>query len=63
MSRSVALLVFVVSLGSCGCGSEKLPAGTAPLTLEQMQAIRADDKKIDDAERSGSGTATVRRKK
>jgi hypothetical protein len=63
MSSSVALLIFVVLLGSFGCGSEKLPADMAPLTLEQKQAIRADDKRIDDAERSGSGTATVRRKK
>lgn len=58
------LLLFPI-LGLGGCGSEKSPYNaTTPLTEDQGRSIRVADKAVDDAERSGGGTATpVKRKR
>jgi hypothetical protein len=44
-------LIFLV-----GCSSK--PPTPGPLTEEQKQKIKEEDRNVDDEERSGSGTAT-----
>jgi hypothetical protein len=52
MSRIVTWLVLLGLVGALGCGGE--PAlNTAPLTEEQKQQIREEDRRIDAEERSG----------
>ncbi len=49
-------------IGVTGCSSDPTP-NTAPLTEEEKQKIREEDKRVEDEERSGSGTATQPKKK
>ena len=57
-----ALALFVGAAAAGGCGGGKPPLNTAPLTDEEKAAIKAQDQEVDEAERSGSGTATKGKK-
>jgi hypothetical protein len=63
MRRLVLSAVAVLLAGAVGCGDGRPPLNTAPLTDEEKQKIKEQDKMIDDEERSGSGTATPAKKK
>lgn len=61
MRKIAYFLLLALAVGSAGCGSQA--PSTAPLTEEQKQRIQAEDKAIDDEEKSGSGTAVHVKKK
>lgn len=63
MRNLVLLAGLAAFLGSAGCGGGSTKLNTAPLTDEQRQKIKEDDKRIDDEERSGAGTAVPRKKR
>ena len=54
-------LVLLAALAAGGCGG--VTPNTAPLSDEQKQKIKEDDRRIDDEEKSGSGTAVKVNKK
>jgi hypothetical protein len=60
--RKWLLILGLAAPAVPGCsGSPAL--NTAPLTEEEKQKIREEDKRVEDEERSGSGTATPAKKK
>jgi hypothetical protein len=46
-----------------GCGSGDPPLNNTKMTEEQIRVMKEEDKRIDDEERSGSGTAVGRKKR
>lgn len=50
----LAALVAAVSIGCSG----SVAMNTDPLTDEQKQKIKEEDRRVDDEEKSGSGTAS-----
>ena len=54
--------IVVTALFVCGCGGSVKP-NTNPMTEEEIRQMKEDDRRIDEAERSGSGTATPARKR
>ena len=63
MSRILTWVLLIGLAGAAGCNGGNPPMNTAPLTDEQKAKIRAEDKQIEDEERSGSGTATKRKRR
>jgi hypothetical protein len=62
--RKALLLTALAALPAAGgCGNGSPPLNTAPLTEEERRQIREADQRIDDAEKSGSGTAVAGPKK
>jgi hypothetical protein len=59
--RKVILLAGILALAAAGCGNSTT-LNTAPLTDEEKQKIKEEDRRIDDEERSGSGTKVPRKK-
>ncbi|HVK17044.1 MAG TPA: hypothetical protein VM533_08845 [Fimbriiglobus sp.] len=60
--RYWVLMIGLAATVGVGCsGSPAL--NTAPLTEEEKQKIREEDKRVEDDERGGSGTATPAKKK
>jgi hypothetical protein len=55
------LLIFVVSLFGCGAGSQ--PLNSKKMTEAEIQEMKENDRRIEDDERSGSGTAVKKPKK
>ncbi|HUR55271.1 MAG TPA: hypothetical protein VMZ71_14145 [Gemmataceae bacterium] len=53
-------LVLLAAIAAAGCGG--VTPNTAPLTDEQKQKIKEEDRRIDDEEKSGSGTAVKAKK-
>jgi hypothetical protein len=61
--RSWVLMIGLMAVGG-GMGCSGAPTlNTAPLTEEELRKIREEDKRVEDDERSGSGTATPAKKK
>ncbi len=60
MPKTAYFLLLALAAGPAGCGST--PPSTAPLTDEQKQRMKAEDKAVDDDEKSGSGTAVGKKK-
>ena len=56
-------LLLAIALAAAGCGSRQPPLNTAPLSTEEKAKIKARDLEVDQEERSGSGTATPRKKR
>ena len=56
--RTMVLLASWAVFSSLGCSGSDTKLNTAPLTEEQKQQIREQDQRIDEEERSGSGTAS-----
>ena len=63
MTRIVTALLLAGVAGAVGCSGGSPPPNTAPLTPEQKAKIQSEDKQVEEAERSGSGTATPRRRR
>jgi hypothetical protein len=63
MTRILTWMLLVGLIGAAGCGGSNPPPNTAPLTAEQKAAILSEDQRIDKEERSGSGTATPRKRR
>jgi hypothetical protein len=63
MSRIMTLVLLAGLAWAVGCGRSSTELNTDPLTDEQKAKIRAEDQQTEQAERSGSGTATGKRKK
>lgn len=59
--RILVLAVGLVAFTSVGCGSQT--QNTAPLTDEQKAKVKAEDRLIEEDERSGSGQATRSKKR
>jgi hypothetical protein len=51
------MLLIVIPFVFIGCGGGSPPMNTKPMTDEEIRLMKEDDKRIDDEERSGSGTA------
>lgn len=58
----VLTLTLAVAAGGPGCDSSP-SLNTAPLTEEEKQKIREEDKRVEDEERGGSDSATPAKKK
>src|SRR5262245_10470142 len=61
MKRLLIGLVFVV-LTTSGCGGDSTP-NTSAMSDEEIRKMKEEDRKIDDEERGGSGSATPARKR
>jgi hypothetical protein len=57
------LLLIVVPFAFIGCGGGSPPMNTKAMTDEEVRLMKEDDKRIDDEERSGSGTAVGKPKR
>ncbi len=60
MRMPIVFVCGILFAASAGCGGPAL--STAPLTEEQKRQIKADDKKVDDEEKSGSGGAVPKKR-
>ncbi|HKB03619.1 MAG TPA: hypothetical protein VKD90_15455 [Gemmataceae bacterium] len=54
--RQVVFAAVLLGL-TAGCGGDPKP-NTAPMTEEEVRQMRDEDRRIDEAEKSGSGSAT-----
>ncbi len=61
MFRITSGLLLLALLSGCG-GGDPAP-NTTPLTEERKRKIKEEDRRIDESERSGSGTATPTKKR
>ena len=61
MPKTAYFLLLALAAGPAGCGSQAV--STAPLTEDQKLKVQAEDKALDDEEKSGSGTAVAKKKK
>jgi hypothetical protein len=62
MTRILTGALALGLFGVVGCEGQT-PLQTGPLTDEQKAQIKAEDKAVDDAEKSGAGTAVPRKRK
>lgn len=62
MSRFLCWSLLLGMLGSFGCGGT-LPMNTAKMTEEEIRKMKEDDRRVEDEERSGSGTASPPKKR
>ena len=56
-------LLIAVPFAFLGCGGGEPPMNTKTMTDEEIRQMKEDDKRIDDEERSGSGTAVGKPKR
>jgi hypothetical protein len=52
------LIGAVMAAAAAGCGGDNPKPNTAPMTEEEVRQMKEEDRRIDEAERSGSGSAT-----
>lgn len=50
-------LLILVPFAFIGCGSGTPAMNTRPMNEEEIRQMKEDDRRIDEEERSGSGTA------
>ena len=55
------LLGATLAVLAAGCGGGDVKPNTAPMTEEEVRRMKEEDRRVDEAERSGSGSATPAR--
>jgi hypothetical protein len=61
MRKLIRLVGLLALAAAAGCGNSTT-LNTAPLTDEEKRKIKEEDQRIDEEERSGSGTKVPRKK-
>lgn len=57
------ILLILAPLAFAGCGAGSPPLNTKAMSDEEIRQMKEDDQRIDDEERSGSGTAVGKPKR
>ena len=55
--------IAIVPLVFVGCGSGSPPINNRSMTDEEIRQMKDDDRRVDDEELSGTGTAVAKKKK